>query len=302
MTMTAQKPAPIARNFDDFEAGKDQAAAWFKTLRDTICATFEHLEDEAVMDHFAPFPVGRFEQKVWDRPDVSGHGGGGVMSVMRGRLFEKVGVNISTVWGELKPDFRANIPGGNENNGQFWATGLSLVAHMRSPHVPNIHMNTRMIVTDRGWFGGGIDLNPALPDDAQTAQFHGALKATCDAHDPTHYSRFKDWCDTYFHLPHRNCDRGVGGIFFDYLNNDDWAGDFGFVQDVGKTFVEIFPALVRAKMGLSWTDDEREKLLAYRGRYAEFNLLYDRGTQFGLKTGGNTEAILMSLPPEARWP
>jgi coproporphyrinogen III oxidase len=274
---------------------QEQASAWFRDLRDRICAAFERIEDEGAD---ASLPAGRFERKTWDRAG----GGGGEMSVMRGRVFEKVGVNISTVHGQFSKEFRASIPGAEENDGNFWASGVSLVAHMRSPLVPAIHMNTRMIATAKSWYGGGTDLNPMVPDDRDTADFHAALKECCDRHDDAYYPKFKQWCDDYFFIPHRNKARGVGGIFFDYLDSGDAGQDFKFVQDVGETFLAIYPAIVRRHMHETWTPEQREHQLVMRGHYAEFNLIYDRGTQFGLKTGGNPEAILMSLPPEAKWP
>lgn len=283
------------------EDRKGQAQAWFRTLRDNICSAFEALEDEGgkLKDDRAP---GRFEQTAWERKNDDGSpGGGGVMSVMRGRVFEKVGVNISTVYGRFSERFAKEIPGADADP-SFWASGISLVAHMQSPKVPAVHMNTRHIVTTRSWFGGGGDLNPPMPVDADTQDFHAAFRQACDDHDPRYYPIFKDWADDYFYIPHRNRPRGVGGIFYDYLDTGDWAEDFTFTQDVGRAFLDIYPKLVARRMDEDWTAEDRETQLAYRGYYAEFNLVYDRGTRFGLMTGGNPEAILMSLPPEAKWP
>ena len=275
-----------------------RAAAWFEGLRDRICESFERIE----RDHDGAGAPGTFERRAWRRAgEGESPAGGGVMSIMRGRVFEKVGVNVSTVHGTFSETFRQKVSGAAED-GRFWASGLSVVAHMRSPLVPAVHMNTRHIVTSTWWFGGGSDLTPAYPDERDTADFHAALSQACERHDAAYYPRFKAWCDRYFYLAHRDEPRGVGGIFYDDLNTGDWEADFCFTQDVGRAFRDVYPAIVRRRMREPWTEEQRRHQLERRGRYVEFNLLYDRGTRFGLETGGNTEAILMSLPPEVRWP
>jgi coproporphyrinogen III oxidase len=270
-----------------------QARTWFEQLRDLICAEFESIERAAGSD-------ARFDYIAWDRADPSGApGGGGVRGVMKGRVFEKVGVNVSTVGGTLEGDFAKSIHGAGDNPG-FIATGISLVAHMANPRVPAVHMNTRFLTTTRRWFGGGADLNPPLPIAADTSDFHETLQAACDRHDATYYPRFKKWADEYFYIPHRHVHRGVGGIFYDHLEGD-FAANFAFTQDVGRAFLDAFPRIVRRRMDEAFTAADVAQQRAWRGRYAEFNLVYDRGTSFGLKTGGNIDAILMSLPPVATW-
>jgi coproporphyrinogen III oxidase len=278
------------------EQRKRIAADWFSTLQRKICQAFESIELEYA-GSFKDCPPGKFTFKNWDRPG----GGGGTMGLMKGRVFEKVGVNVSTVYGHFPKDFAKEIPGADQDP-SFWASGISLVAHMRSPLVPAVHMNTRHIVTQKAWFGGGADLTPMFPDEASTKVFHAAFKEACDSHNETYYPKFKQWCDEYFYIKHRQEPRGAGGIFYDHLDTGNWDQDFAFTQDVGRAFLEIYPKIVRALMDKEWTQEQREQQLIKRGRYVEFNLLYDRGTLFGLKTDGNVEAILMSLPPEVKWP
>jgi coproporphyrinogen III oxidase len=281
---------------------KARAAAWFETLRDRICAAFEQLEDEQTKGPHADMPAGRFIRTPWERTDqVTGQaGGGGVMSVMKGRVFEKVGVNISTVEGQFAPEFAKSMKGAGEDP-RFFATGISLVAHMRSPLVPAVHLNTRFLVTTESWFGGGSDLNPPFPVEIDTQDFLQAFASACDRFDASWYPKYKKWCDEYFYVPHRKRARGVGGIFYDHHNSGDWEKDFAFTQRVGEAFLNIYPEIVRRHRFESFTPEQREAQLIYRGLYAEFNLVYDRGTLFGLKTNGNIDAILMSLPPEAKW-
>ncbi|MFT6072225.1 MAG: coproporphyrinogen III oxidase [Alphaproteobacteria bacterium] len=286
---------------------KDNAAEWFKTLQIRFCKVFEEIEQELQITEFANQSAGKFTVTPWDRADHAVGNkdllGGGIMSVMRGRVFEKVGVNFSNVYGKFSPEFSKKIPG-TDTSPEFWASGISLVAHMQSPLVPAVHMNTRHIITEKAWFGGGADLTPIFENPEDTAQFHQAFEYACNQFDKEFYPRFKKWCDDYFYLPHRQEHRGVGGIFYDYLDcptPDLWQFYFDFTKAIGEAFLAVYPKIVRKHMNKTWNAQQREQQLIKRGRYVEFNLLYDRGTTFGLKTGGNTDAILMSMPPEVKW-
>lgn len=285
----------------DWTPYTERARDWFETLRDRICAEFEAIEREAGSD-------ARFAYTPWKRAAVEGgedaETGGGTRGLMKGKVFEKVGVNVSTVVGALSRDFAASINGASPERNAFSATGISLVAHMANPHVPAVHMNTRFLTTTKAWFGGGADLNPPLPCAEDTDEFHAELKAACDAHGADYYQRFRAWADEYFYIPHRKVHRGVGGIFYDHLECPDeaaWEANFAFTRAVGEAFLAVFPRIVRRRMGMEFTPEDKARQLEWRGRYAEFNLVYDRGTLFGLRTGGNIDAILMSLPPEASW-
>ena len=275
----------------NLEIKKDLTSNWFKMLQEAICNSILDLEK----NHF------KFQTKTWKRNFKKDEGGGEYRILKDGNIFDKVGVNFSKVYGKFPKQFQKNIHGAKKDP-RFWASGISVVMHMKNPQIPAMHFNTRYIHTTYDWFGGGIDVTPSKKDENEKKEFHKILKNMCDRHNKNYYSKYKKWCDEYFYLPHRDEPRGIGGIFYDYLDSGSWDNDFAFTKDVGETFLKIYPQLVKQHMNKNYTAEQREEQLVKRGRYAEFNLLYDRGTQFGLKTGGNTEAILMSLPPEAKWP